>query len=81
MADYVESERRRKEEAQMIRALDCLSGAARTGVIRDRFHSLDRRVWLKALCESLETWEAFEHAVDARHAARVGQHELDLRFA
>src|SRR5271155_2494211 len=61
--------------------VDCLSGAARTGVIRDRFHTLDGRVWLKALCESLETWEAFEHAIYARHATRVGQHELDLRFA
>jgi hypothetical protein len=58
-----------------------LSGAARTGVIRDRFHSLDGRVWLNALCESLETWEAFEYTVNARHAARVGQRELDLRFA
>src|SRR6204780_405355 len=61
--------------------VDCLSGGARTGAIRNRSHSFDCRGWLNALCESLETWEAFEHAVDARHTARVGQHELDMRFA
>src|ERR1700733_14612412 len=52
--------------------VDLLSGAARTGVIRDRFHSLDGRVWLNALCESLETWEAFEHALNRRPAAGGG---------
>jgi hypothetical protein len=64
--------------------IDCLAGCPGTCAIRDHPDLGSARVWSKVLSKSLKAREGFEHAIHARYAApnrRVGQNELDTRFA